>query len=162
MAAVTSFYGTINILLLVYTCYSWYWQAKLELKGKYRVSVLIWTLFIIWIGFSWDYIGSIVPGIQVFLALLIVVSIIDGYTGFAAKRVVVSGLFKRTVKYSDIKSVLLINVPMLTKPAVVCVLETIKGTQYNLQFSGTSQDVVQVLRKYADHPIKIEITNTMP
>lgn len=161
MQSMTGFYILINILLGIYACYSWYWQAQLDLRGKYRISLLIWTLFIIWLGFTWNYIERDEPGINVFLALLLLVSIVDGYTGFAPKRAVISGYFKRTLKYSEIDNVLLINLTMGKKPTVICILETSKGRQYNLQFSGDVQKVIKTLQKYADHQIRVEVRNSL-
>lgn len=160
MQEMSSFYVIIDLLLFVYTCYSWYWQAKLELRSKYRLSILIGTLFVIWIGFTWQYIAN-EPGVSIFLALLIVVSIVDGFTGFAPKKAVISGYFKRTVSYSEIDHVLLINVPALKHPSVICILGTNKGRQYNLQFAGDANRVIQALRKYADHNIQVEIKNSL-
>lgn len=160
MQGMSSFYLIVNVFLAIYACYTWYWQAKLELRGKYRISVLIWTLLIIWVGFSWNYIEKGDPGINVFLALLLFVSIIDGCTGFAAKRVVVSGYFKRTVPYKDIAKIFLINVPAPKKPTVICILGTNNGRQYNLQFVGQVVDVINIIRKYIDHDVEIEIKDT--
>ena len=161
MQGVSTFYNMVNILFAVYACYSWFWQAQLELKAKYRWSVLVWTVIIIWFGFAWNYIEANEPGINIFLALLLVISMIDGATGFASKRIVVSGYFKRTLKYAELNRVLLINVPMVKKPRVLCILESEKGRQYNLQFAGTSTDIVNILKKYVDHPIQIEVRNTL-
>lgn len=152
-----SFYGIINILLLVYACYSWYWQAKLELRGKYRISILIWTLIIIWLGFTWNYFEKSDTGINVFLALLLLISIIDGYTGFASKRIVVSGYFKRTVSYSEVESILLLKVNGLKKPTVACIMGTSKGRQYYLRFDGDVNQVLGVLKKNMDHNVRIEV-----
>lgn len=161
MQGMSSFYIGINIALFAYACYSWYWQAQLELKGKYRFSIVIGTIFIIWLGFTWNYIEQDEPGISVFLALLMITSIVDGFTGFTSKKAVISGYFKRTVPYSEIDRVMLINVPSLKKPSVICILGTNKGRQYNLQFSGDANRVVEVLRKYADHNIEVEVRNTL-
>ncbi|RVU76779.1 hypothetical protein [Lactobacillus xujianguonis] len=154
-----NFYMVINAILFAYACYSWYWQAKLDLRGKFRLSVLIWTLIIIWLGFSWNYIESGDPGINFFLALIIFVSIIDGFTGLAPKWAVVSGYFKRTVKYSEIDGALLINVPSPKSPSVICILKTNNGRQYYLRFRGEVSQVIGALKRHTDHNIKIEINS---
>lgn len=161
MQELTGFYYLVNALLFIYAAYSWYWQAKLELKGKYRLSLLIWTILIIWLGFVWNYIAADEPGINVFLALLLLVSIIDGFTGFAGKRVVVSGYFKRTLKYSDIQHVLLINLALGKKPRVICIIDTVNGRQYTLQFTCGVEAIVHVLQEHADHNIEVEVRNTL-
>lgn len=161
MQGMTGFYISVNVLLAIYACYSWFWQAKIELKGKYRISLLIWTLLIIWLGFTWNYIERDEPGINVFLALLLLTSIVDGFTGFTPKRIVVSGYFKRTLQYSDVDNVLLIKVPVGKRPTVICILGTNKGKQYNLQLVGDVKDVIRMLQKNTDHKIRIEIRDTL-
>lgn len=161
MSIFTTFLGTINILLAIYTCYSWYWQAKLSLRGRYRISVLIWTLIIIWAGFTWNYIEKGEPGLNFFLALILLISIVDGFTGFAPKRAVVSGYFKRTVPYSKISDVRLIYVPVLKKERVICIIETVDGRSYLLQFNGSVNRVIETLKKYADHDIHVRIQSGM-
>lgn len=156
-----SFYFTINLILFVYACYSWYWQAKLKIKGKFRLSILIWTLLVIWLAFTWNYIVKSDPGIDLFLALILLVSIIDGSTGFAEKRMVVSGYFKRTVKYQDLENVLLIALPLQKTPSTICILGTSTGRQYSLQLKADPQEIVNFLRKVVDHHLKIEIRNTL-
>lgn len=161
MQTMSGFYILVNIVMFIYACYSWYWQAKLELRGKFRISILLWTLLVIWLGFTWNYIEKGEPGINLFLALLLLVSIVDGFTGFAPKKAVVSGYFKRTLSYSEIENVILINVPVGKKPAVICILGTNKGRQYNLQFSSDVKSIIATLQRYADHRIRIEVRNTL-
>ena len=45
MTSLSTFYYTIDLLLLVYACYSWYWQASLQVKGRYRLSSIFGQLF---------------------------------------------------------------------------------------------------------------------
>lgn len=153
-----SFYIAINLVLLLYACYSWFWQAKLELRSKYRLSVLLWTLLIIWLGVAWNFFEIKAPGLNVFLALILVISIIDGYTGFAPRRMVVSSYFKRTVRYSEIDNILIINVITPTNSSVICIVNTINGGQYYFRFNGRSaEEVVEVLKQHIDHTIKIRV-----
>lgn len=116
------FYIVINILMLSYACYSWYWQAKVEFRGHYRVSSIVWAVIFIWLGFTWNYIEKGDPGLNVFLALFVLISIVDGFSGFSPKRLVVSGYFKRTVKYDNIAYITLIQIPNKKKPLVVALL----------------------------------------
>lgn len=161
MPSFSIFYLLIDALLFAYACYSWYWQARLVLRGRYRISVLIWTLIIIWLGFAWDYIEKGDPGLNLFLALILLVSIVDGFTGFAPKRAVVSGYFKRTVPYSAIDNVRLIYIPTPRKPRIVCILETRDRRNYLLQFSSSLNQIIAALKKFADHNIHVQIQNGM-
>jgi hypothetical protein len=161
MANLSVFYIIIDVLLFAYACYSWFWQASIDLKGKYRLSSIVWAIIFIWLGFVWNYIEKGDPGINIFLALFLLVSIIDGFTGFAPKRAVVSGYFKRTIRYSEINMVTLINVPNPKKESVVCLLKTNKNKQYYLRFACGISQIVAILKKHVHHNIKIEIQNLM-
>ena len=44
MTSLSTFYYTIDLLLLVYACYSWYWQASIQVRGRYRLSSIIWAI----------------------------------------------------------------------------------------------------------------------
>lgn len=156
-----SFYLILDALLLGYTCYSWYWQANINLKGHYRSSSIIWAIIFIWIGFAWQLIEKSDPGLSVFLAILLVMSIIDGFTGFAPKKAVVSGYFCRTVPYSEIALVTLIRVPNPKKKAVICILTTQKNRQYYLQFSTGVAQIVETIKSYAHRSIRIEIQDLL-
>lgn len=157
MTSFSSFFIIINAGLLAYAGYSWYWQAHLALRGRFRVSVLLWTLLMIWFGFTWNYIIKGNASVNFFLALILLISIMDGFTGLAPKRAVVSGYFKRTVPYSEITDVRLIRMPLTKRPLVVCLLGTNKGRNYLLQFRGTVSQIINVLRKYADHRIRVHV-----
>lgn len=143
--------------MLIYACYSWYWQARVEFHGRYRSSSIIWALIFIWIGFSWNYIEKGDPGLNVFLALFLVISIIDGFSGFGPKKMVVSGYFKRTVKYNDISSVTLISVPNPKKPLVMAIFRTNTNKAYMMRFCIHINEVIAALRKYVDKNIPVEI-----
>ena len=133
MKYMTYFYVAIDILLVVYACYSWYWQAKVDFRGRYRISSVVWALIFIWLGFTWNYIEKGDPGLSVFLALFILISIVDGFSGFSKKRMVVSGYFKRTVKYDDLASVTLIQIPNQEKPLVMAIFRTSDGKAYMMR-----------------------------
>lgn len=150
-------YNSVNLLMLIYACYSWYWQAKLELRGKYRLSLLIWTVLIIWVGFYWNMLEQNQPGITMFLALLLLTSIIDGFTGFAQKRVVVSGYFKRTISYQEIEHISLIDFALGEKVRVICIIETNNGRQYTLQFAKQIEKIIHTINEFSDHEIDITV-----
>ena len=54
--------ASIDILLVVYACYSWYWQAKVDFRGRYRISSVVWALI---------FIGTITPELPPLLSLLL-------------------------------------------------------------------------------------------
>lgn len=157
MAYLSYFYIIVNLFVLAYACYSWYWQAKVEVRGHYRVSSIVWAIIFIWLGFTWNYIEKGDPGINVFLALFLLISIVDGFSGFSPKRMVVSGYFKRTVKYDEIANITLIDVPNPKKPLVMAIFRTSNNKAYMMRFRISVQEVVAILQKYIGKNIPVEI-----
>ena len=157
MTYMSYFYIVINILMLVYTCYSWYWQAKVEFRGHYRVSSIVWAVIFIWLGFTWNYIEKGDPGLNVFLALFVLISIVDGFSGFSPRRLVVSGYFKRTVKYDNIAYITLIQIPNQKKPLVVALFRTEDDKSYMMRFRNQVNEVVLALQKYIGKNIPVEV-----
>lgn len=157
MAYMSYFYIVVNILMLAYACYSWYWQAKVEFRGYYRISSIVWAIIFIWLGFTWNYIEKGDPGLNVFLALFLLISIVDGFSGFSPKKMVVSGYFKRTVKYDEISSVTLINVPNPKKPLVMAIFRTNNNKAYMMRFRIQVNEVIAALQKYIGKNIPVEI-----
>lgn len=157
MTYMSYFYIIVNILMLAYACYSWYWQAKVEFHGRYRISSIVWAIIFIWLGFTWNYIEKGDPGLNVFLALFLLISIVDGFSGFSAKRMVVSGYFKRTVKYDEISNVTLINVPNQKKPLVMALFRTNNNRAYMMRFRVQISEVLPALQKYINKNIPVEI-----
>ena len=94
---------------------------------------------------------------NVFIATFLLMSIIDGVSGLAKKRLVVSGYFKRTVKYSDIAHVTLITVPNPKKPTVMAIFQTNNRQAYYLRFSQQVSDVIVNIRKYLGSNVGIEV-----
>lgn len=157
MTYMSYFYIVVNIIMLGYACYSWYWQAKVEFHGRYRISSIIWALIFIWLGFTWNYIEKGDPGLNVFLALFLLISIVDGFSGFSAKRMVVSGYFKRTVRYDEIANITLINVPSQKKPLVMALFRTNNNRAYMMRFRVQVTEVLPALQKYIGKNIPVEI-----
>ena len=157
MTYMSYFYIIVNILMLAYAFYSWYWQAKIEFSGRYRISSIIWAIIFIWLGFTWNYIEKGDPGLNVFLALFLLISIVDGFSGFSTKRMVVSGYFKRTVKYEEIANITIINVPNQNKPLVMALFRTNNNRAYMMRFRVQINEVLPALQKYIDKNIPVEI-----
>ena len=137
MKYMTYFYVAIDILLVVYACYSWYWQAKVDFRGRYRISSVVWSL------------------------IFILISIVDGFSGFSKKRMVVSGYFKRTVKYDDLASVTLIQIPNQEKPLVMAIFRTSDGKAYMMRFNNEVNSVIKQLQEYAGREIPVEVQSMM-
>lgn len=85
------------------------------------------------------------------------IGIIDGFTGFAPKRAVVSGYFRRTISYADVVMVTLIKVPNPNKKQVICILTTQKNKQYYLRFSYGVAQIIEALKNHIHHDIRIEV-----
>ena len=157
MVSLSYFYFIINALFLFYACYSWYWQANLVVRCRYRVSSIIWAVLFIWLAFTWNYIAKGDSGVTVFLALFLLISIIDGFTGLTNKRIVVAGYFKRTIKYDELEAVRIINIPNPKKPSVLCVFQTKNDRQYALRFNMDVEQFMKILKPHLDSSVKIEI-----
>lgn len=154
-------YIAFDILLIGYIFYSWYWQANIDYKARFRSSSVIWALIFLLIGFYLDYFTDPTLLMNVFIATFLLMSIIDGVSGLAKKRLVVSGYFKRTVKYSDIAHVTLIAVPNPKKPTVMAIFQTNNRQAYYLRFSQQISDVIANIRKYLGSNVGIEVQSMM-
>ncbi|ARW75740.1 hypothetical protein EFP49_08040 [Lactobacillus johnsonii] len=154
-------YISFDILLIGYIFYSWYWQANIDYKARFRSSSVIWALIFLLIGFYLDYFTDPTVLMNVFIATFLLMSIIDGVSGLAKKRLVVSGYFKRTVKYSDIAHVTLITVPNPKKPTVMAIFQTNNRQAYYLRFSQQVSDVIVNIRKYLGSNVGIEVQSMM-
>ena len=84
--------------------------------------------------------------LNVFLALFLLISIVDGFSGFSPKRLVVSGYFKRTVKYEDIADITLINMQNQRKPLIVALFRTKDNKSYMMRFRNQVNEVVPAFK----------------
>lgn len=150
-------YIAISIYLVSYLIYSWYWQAMIEFRARFRISSVIWALVFLGIGFSMDYFSDPNLALNAFMAAFILMSIVDGFSGFAKNKLVVSGYFKRTVKYSEIAHVTLIPVPNPKKPTVMAIFQTNKRQAFSLRFSRQLEEVIMAVRKYLGTSVGIEV-----
>lgn len=157
----TFLYFLFDAVVLGYTCYSWFWQASIDLKGRYRTSSIVWTVIIIWAGFAWELLEKGDPGLSMFLAIFLLMGIIDGFSGLTPKRAVVSGYIRRTVAYQDIALVTLIKVPNPKKKMVICILTTNKHQQYYLRFSEGVAQIIAVLKNRIGHNVRIEVQDIL-
>lgn len=157
----TLLYLAIAIYMIGYLIYSWYWQVMIDYRARFRVSSVIWALLFVILGFSLDYFVNSSMAIHAFIAAFIVMGIVDGFSGFSPKRLVVSGYFKRTLKYSDVERVTLIQVPTARKPTVLAIFQTKNRQAYYMRFSKKLEDVIVTLRKYLGSGVGIEIRQVL-
>ena len=61
-------YISFDILLIGYIFYSWYWQANIDYKARFRSSSVIWALIFLLIGFYLDYFTDPTVLMNVFIA----------------------------------------------------------------------------------------------
>lgn len=157
----TIFYLTFDILILVYCVYSWYWQATIDYKAHFRMSSVIWVLIFFFFGYSLNYFTAPTLATNIFVAAVLTMSIIDGTSGLSKDRIVISGFFKRTLKYTEIAHITLINVPNPKKPTVMAIFKTKNRQSYYLRFSKKIEDVIRILRQYVGSNIGIDIAQMM-
>ncbi|GFZ27644.1 hypothetical protein [Lactobacillus corticis] len=149
----------IVLLMAIYACYSWYWQAIVEYRAQYRYSGIVWTFIFIWLLYPMAESGGKI--IVIFLALFILIGVVDGFSGFAKKRVVLSGYFKRTLPFERIQQVTVLNVPNPVKPQVVCIFKADRQRSYMLKFMGTLSDVLGQLKTHLNDGVEIEVQTPM-
>lgn len=150
-------YILIGIYIIGYLFFSWYWQAVIDIRARYRISSVIWALVFLAIVFGMDYVSDPNLSLNVLVAAFILMSIIDGFSGFAKKRLVVSGYFRRTVKYGDIARVTLIPVPTTKKPTTMAIFQTHKNTAFTLRFSKELEVIIRAIQTYIGKDTAIEI-----
>ncbi|MEK2464652.1 hypothetical protein AAAB31_09780, partial [Lactobacillus acidophilus] len=80
--------------------------------------------------FRLNYIEKCDTGFKVFLALLLLFCIVDGFSVFSTKRMVVSGYFKTTVKYEEIDNITIFNVHNQNKRLVMALFRTNNNRAY--------------------------------
>lgn len=148
MTIANSFNLLIVILMAAYATYSWYWQASLAYAARYRYSSIVWAVVFVWIGFSGNYLTVGDSGLAIFVALFMVISIVDGFSGITKTRLVVSGYFKRTIPIKQIRQVTIVNVPNRRWASVICIFKSERERQYLLRFSGDLADVIQALKAH--------------
>lgn len=155
------FYILCDLAVIIYTIYSWYWQAIIETKAKYRYSGIVWVIIILIIGYSFNYFTQPTLVTNVFIAAIITMSVVDGFSGFAKKRLVTAGYFKRTLKYSEIAQITLISVPTIGKPSVMAIFQTKTRQAYSLRFNKGVEEIIGILRHYVEPGTRIEVRQMM-
>ena len=157
MTVDSMFYIVIDVLLAAYAGYSWYWQATLELKARYRWSAIVFPVLLIWIGYAWDYLDIGAPGFNVFLALFILTCLVDAVSGLGSKRVVLSGYFRRTLRYNEIIHVVLTAPPAGVGDISLAALETAKHQIYYMRFDKQASEVHEFLLRHLNSGVSIDL-----
>lgn len=155
------FYIICDLAVIAYTIYSWYWQAVIETKAKYRYSGIVWVIIILIIGYSFNYFAQPTLVTNVFIAAIITMNVVDGFSGFAKKRLVAAGYFKRTIKYTEIAQITLISVPTIGKPSVMAIFQTKNRQAYSLRFNKGVEEIIGILRHYVEPGTRIEVRQMM-
>ena len=96
---------------------------------------------LIWIGYAWDYLDIGEPGFNVFLALFILTCLVEAVSGLGSKRVVLSGYFRRTLRYNEIIHVVLTAPPAGVGDISLAALETAKHQIYYMRFDKQASEV---------------------
>lgn len=145
------------ILVLGYAIYSWYFQATVVVFAKYRIMSLIWSLILIVIAYNSGYLANPDPSLTVFLAAFIMMSIVDGVGGLAEKRVIISGYFKRSIKYTDLEKITVIPIEKARNVKNIVIFTTLKQQAFYLKFNKSMEELVTLLDKATTDAVTIEI-----
>lgn len=151
-----SYYIALSLLIIFYILYSWYWQATIFMKARFRASNVVWAAVFIFLGLGAGFLDLHAQGLALLLTSFIVASMLDGQSGFGAKRVVLSGYFRRTLAYREIAEVKLVKAPA-DVPLVVAILQTKNRQAYYLRFSQKAETVLTQLRHKLQSGVKIEV-----
>lgn len=146
-------------LVLGYTIYSWYNQATVIIYAKYRVMSLIWSLVLIVIAYNSGYLNNPDTYLVVFLASFLLMSIIDGFGGIGAKKIVISGYFKRSLKYTDLDKITMIPLPSAKRNRVMVIFTTLKNQSFYLKFNKSVEDLITLINDQTSDKVTIEIQN---
>ncbi|WP_201331320.1 hypothetical protein, partial [Lactobacillus nasalidis] len=147
-----------DTLLAAYAGYSWYCQAKVVMRARWRMTAVIMPILLVWLGAtSWGYSDMGTPGFIVFLALFILTGILEATSGLADKRVVLSGYFRRTLKYSEIKQVILTAAPPSVGDLSIAALETSRNQVYYLRFNKQAGEVTSFLMQRLERGVNIDV-----
>ena len=58
----TLFYLVADTLLAAYAGYSWYSQATVILRARWRMTAVVMPILLVWLGASWGYLELGTPG----------------------------------------------------------------------------------------------------
>jgi hypothetical protein len=153
------FYAVLSLLILAYLAYSWYWQANIDFAGRFRLANFIWAAIFIGFGFYAGLFADQTPLLAVLLALFLVSSLVDGQSGLAPHKLVISGYFRRAIPYREIEHVTLVTAPV-EKPVVLAIFKTERHAYY-LRFSKRAEDVITALKQHLEHGVSIEVQTMM-
>ncbi len=153
----SAMYLVFDIALVAYVLYSWYWQAQIDFSARFRPSSIIWAGIFIVTGIYGGYFEPMDRYLVFFIAIALVMSMIDGCSGLTDKRIVISGYFRRTIKYQELEHVTLLTVPDAKKPMVMAVFQTQSRHAYYLRFSKRVEDVIQALKTHLSSEVNIEV-----
>lgn len=151
-----SYYIALSLFIIFYILYSWYWQATIFMRARFRTANVVWAVVFLFLGLGAGFFDLHAQGLTLLLTSFVVASILDGQSGLGAKRVVLSGYFRRTLTYSDIAAVRLVKAPA-DMPLVVAILQTKNRQQYYLRFSQKAETVLRQLRRKLQAGVKIEV-----
>lgn len=152
-----SFYLVADFLLAAYAGYSWYRQAEIEIRARYRMTSIIMPLLLIWLGYLWDYLDLGQPGFNLFLALFILTGTLEASAGLSNERVVLSGYFRRSLKYSEIKQVVLTAAPPAIGDLSIAAFETGRNQVYYLRFNKAASEVAAYLMTRLERGVNIDV-----
>lgn len=149
------------ILILAYAVYSWYWQAMISIYARYRISSVIWSVILLAFGLGAGFINTIDRSLTWFLAGFMLTSIVDGFGGLSESRIIISGYFKRALKYDELTRITMIPIPNPNKTTVMVIFTTIKSQSFYMRFNKSVEDLIPLLNEKTTNDVQIEIQNLM-
>lgn len=151
-------YLILAICLVIYLGYSWYQQVNIEINARYKWASIFWGIIFIRLGFSWDYLAGRSNALVLLLAAFSVVCILNGQGGLAKTGLVLNGYFRRTLAYSKIEKIVLINLPS-DQPVVLVRVRTSKNFHYQMLVKKAVGEILVYLQNKLGKHVSIEVTN---
>lgn len=145
--------------ILSYTVYSWYNQATVIIYAKYRMNSIIWSLILLVIAYNSGYLTNPDIYLITFIASFLLMSIVDGFGGIAENKIVVSGYFTRSLKYTDLDKITMIPLPSTKNNRVMVIFTTLKSQSFYLKFNKSVEELITIVNDRTSDKVTIEIQN---
>lgn len=145
----------IDIVFLVGAIFSIYWQSQIEIRATYRLTTLIFALFV---G-AWLLVSPVNKLPYIFMvAEFVTLTVMNGVGGIGAKKIILSGFYSGVLDYSQIVHVTLIPIELPGKDERVAVIfNTKRPQQIELNFKRSYKDIENYLQDKLSKDVEVEI-----
>ncbi|MFD1420857.1 hypothetical protein [Lactiplantibacillus songbeiensis] len=147
----------LNLLLVYLVLRNVVIESQLELRSKYRWGqIVVAALLLIWSAYG----GLTDFADLLFWSLFMMINIMMGTGGLAAKNLVLPGAwFRRTIAFDKITGIQIAAIPALNQKKRVIVKFVLDSRrEINMIFTGTVTTVKEALQKRIGQKVAIEVS----